>query len=242
MPFIAAILVLFLFTPHAFSQPHSQQPWYSATISSDTLAVTCHKLWVPPDEGRLLSDPTPTTTCGEMCQALSSSHPKKYELQPQTGTSDNLSTITGCTIDGAKIQLSIADSGDSITIQDSVSIALPGNQPIIIDETIEIVTLQLKNGVWVLDSGSGGSGGSGTVIVPDGGRISFKEGFVQSSPTEGFFPPTANSCAGAIGVNQFCAELSSKTFRMGNGSVSEVWGGGGSGGASACAGATLDLD
>lgn len=242
--FVAILLAL---PSLALSQPRSGQTWQPATILSDSINVNCDELLLPNILGRLLNDATPTTTCGEMCQSLRSPHPIHIELQPQTGTSDNLTSITGCAIDTVKVQLSIADSGDSITIVDTPgSIELPGNQSITIDETIEIVTLISKDGVWILDGGFGsGGGGSGGGIIPDGGKIDMRTELVLNTPTEGFFPPGGNSCIGigAIGFGQFCANFATKTFWMGTGTTSEEWGtgtSGGGGGGGHCNGATLD--
>jgi hypothetical protein len=80
-------------------------------------------------------------------------------LQPQSGTTDTLSAINNCTIDGAVVQLSTTDVGDIITVANSASIKFPDGQPYVLDNIYTILTLVRKGGVWVPAMGSSPSGG-----------------------------------------------------------------------------------
>ncbi len=159
--FIITILLILISYP-AYSQPISKQNWQTATVINDTITVNCAELKLPFDLGRLLVEDQPTVSRGEMDQSLRSSHPVKVLLQPESGTSDSITTIADCTTDGARIQLATTDVGDTITVVHTPgSIEFPDGQNIVLDNRLKILTLQRKAGIWVADSGIGGGGGGG---------------------------------------------------------------------------------
>lgn len=155
------IVATLLSSTYSFAQPISHQNWQSATIINDGVIVNCAGLKLPFELRRLLSEDQPFVIRGEMDQSLRSSHPIKLLLQPESGTTDSLSSITGCTTDGARIQLSTSDSGDSITVMHTPgSIEFSDSLDVVLDTPLEILTLQRKGGIWVADSGFGGGGGT----------------------------------------------------------------------------------
>lgn len=97
-----------------------------------------------------------------MDQALRSAHAIKVALQPESGTSDQITNITGCTTNGARIQLSTVDTGDSITIVHTPGvIEFFGEGDMVLSSPLQILTLQRKGGIWVVDGGLGGGGAAG---------------------------------------------------------------------------------
>ncbi len=158
----AFLLLTLLISNPSYSQPISHQNWQTATIINDSITVSCADLRLPFEKGSLLSEPTPTTARGDMDYALRSPHPVKVLLNAETGTTDTLSSIGGCTINGARIQISPAVSGVAITVlHTSGQIEFPDGQNVVLNSIRQILTLQRKSGIWVLDSGFGsGSGGS----------------------------------------------------------------------------------
>lgn len=159
--FVLAILLI-LINNIAYSQPISHQNWQTQTIVGDVLEVNCAGLKLPFELGRLLVEDQPTVSRGEMDQSLRSSHPAKVLLQPESGTTDSITSISGCTIDGARIQLSTTDVGDTITVVNTPgSIEFADGLDVVLDNRLKILTLQRKGGIWMLDGGIGGGGGGG---------------------------------------------------------------------------------
>lgn len=164
MRLLYVIILLIASLQLAYGQPISHQNWQPATVVGDAINVNCAALKLPFELGRLLIEDQPTVTRGEMDQSLRSSHPIKLLLQPESGTTDTISSITGCTTDGARIQLSTTDTGDSITVAHTPgAIEFADGLDVVLDNRLEILTLQRKSGIWVVDSGfgTGGGGGSG---------------------------------------------------------------------------------
>jgi len=162
MQAIVAILLLLASFSLVESQPISHQNWQTMTISGDAINIECAPLLLPIELGRLLIENDPLQEPrGEMDQALRSSHAVKVSLQPETGTSDQLTSITGCTTNGARLQLSTVDTGDTITIVHTPgSIEFFGGSNVVLSSPTQILTLQRKAGIWVSDGGLGGAGGN----------------------------------------------------------------------------------
>lgn len=178
-------IVLLLFPSFVWSQPISNQSWQTATISSGAITIDCADLLLPFELGRLLSEPNPTTERGEMDESLRSSHATKVKLQPETGTSDTLTTISGCTQDGAMVMLGTADVGDSVTVAHTdASIELVDDEDIVLGDPTKIITLIRKDSVWVSVGGGGSGGGFGkTVSGLDGESNAF---IFKDSNNDGF--------------------------------------------------------
>lgn len=158
---ITTILLMLFFLPSlARSQPTSGQEWEFATISGDAITIACMPLNLPDELGRYLIDDNPTSVCGEFCQTLRSPHEAKVSLEPQTGTADTLSSIAGCTEDGAKVILAPQDVGDSITVQHSEvptanQIYNPAGESYTMVGPYQSVFLVRRNSVWILLGGTG---------------------------------------------------------------------------------------
>lgn len=168
MNLIAIILMLMLSTV-VYGQPISHQNWQTVTISADAISVSCAQLLLPAELGRLLveADPTNPSARGEMDKSLRSAHPVKVALQPESGTSDDITSITGCTINGATIQLSTVDTGDTITVVHTPgAIEFFGGNNVVLSSPTQILTLQRKSGVWVSDGGLGGGAGGNIEDMP----------------------------------------------------------------------------
>lgn len=234
--FVAIIaIILILISQNAFSQtPISHQNWQNTTVASDTITVDCAPLLLPFELGRLLNEgpPAPLGARGEMDKSLRSSHPIKVSLQPETGTSDQITAISGCTTNGAIIQLATADTGDTITVVHTPGvIEFAGSGNVILDSPLNILTLQRKAGIWVAEGGfGGGSGGGGSGTLDEAfdlgkvidGASSEANAFVVGDGTSGwkFYVDTngpvqecfegANSCDLALNVasgNSFILNL-----------------------------------
>lgn len=211
----AVVVVLLLLLPtFASSQPISNQPWQTGTLSSDTLTINCADLILPFEKGSLLSEPSPTTQRGEMDESLRSAHGVKINLQPQTGTTDDLSTISGCTEDGSILYLSTADAGDAVTVKHNVgNIQFVSGADYVLDDTAEAIIMGLKSGVWIAIGGVGSGGLTSfmgdigpavtNVTVPDGTKIDF-DSCTPDSADECLIVPVEVSCSSAIDNGQVC--------------------------------------
>lgn len=169
MIIIVVAILLSLLPRITHAQLISHQNWQSATVASDAIAVSCASLLLPFELGRLLTESTPTVSRGEMDSALRAAHPIKVSLQPESGTSDNISSITGCTTNGARIQLATVDTGDTITVVHTPgAIEFAGGANVVLDSPLKILTLQRKSGIWVADGGlGGGSSGGGGILLQE---------------------------------------------------------------------------
>lgn len=166
-----AILALFaaiLLPLRLFAQPLSHQNWQSATIVSDTLTISCADLRLPFERGSLLSEQNPTTSRGDMDFTLRSGHPVKVIVSPETSTSDTISSISGCTVNGARVQLATAASGQTITVAHTPgAIEFSGSTNVVLSNPLQVLTLQRKAGIWVADGGLGGGGGGSAAVLED---------------------------------------------------------------------------
>src|SRR5688500_3056201 len=146
MIIIVVAILLSMLSQITYAQtPLSHQNWQNATVASDAISVSCSSLLLPFELGRLLIESTPTVSRGEMDSSLRSSHPIKISLQPESGTSDTISSITGCTTNGARIQLSTVDVGDTITIAHTPgAIEFFGGGNVTLSSPLQILTLQRK--------------------------------------------------------------------------------------------------
>ena len=221
MHIIIVTILLFISSTAAYAQLISHQNWQNATVASDAILVSCASLLLPFELGRTLIENTPTTTRGEMDISLRSGHPIKVSLQPQSGTADTISSITGCTTNGARIQLATVDVGDSITIAHTPgAIEFVGGTSVVLDNPLKILTLQRKSGIWVADGGLGAaSGGTGVlenlttacaigeVGTSDGaGQVNCGPSIVQQS-----------ECSTVIGVGALCIDINDGHVYRGNG-------------------------
>lgn len=220
---IAAILLI-LSTNLVYAQSISHQNWQSETISGGTISVSCAPLLLPYELGRLLEEPNPTTARGEMDQSLRSAHAIKVSLQPETGTSDDLTSISGCTTNGARVQLSTTDTGDTITVVHTPgSIEFSGGGNVVLSSPLQILTLQRKGGVWLADGGLGGGGSGGNVedmttactvgqsVVSDGaGQVNCGAGFVFQS-----------DCSGVVTAGRGCVDSDDGYLYVGDGTVAQ---------------------
>lgn len=158
----AACLLLILFLAIVDSQPKSDQDWnLSVVLSSDILTVDCAQFVLPIDVGRILSEPDPANTEGEFSESLRAGFANKITIQPESGTSDTLSQISGCTHDGAEFFLSTQDVGDTINITDTGNIDPPGTI-VTLDDPEDVVHIVLRGTTFkvVGSVGAGGGGGS----------------------------------------------------------------------------------
>lgn len=211
--FVITILLI-LINNIASSQPISHQNWQTATIVGDVLTVNCSGLKLPFELGRLLVEDQPTVNRGEMDQSLRSSHPVKVLLQPESGTTDTISTISGCTIDGARIQLSTTDVGDSITVAHTPgSIEFSDDTDVILNNRLKILTLQRKGGIWVADSGVGGGGGGD-------GSLTLDQAFDNGGTIDG-----ACSLGEAVIVSCTADDVGYRFYSDGSGMVQECFSG-----------------
>lgn len=201
--FAFLILSVFIFISNIYAQPKSGQVWQSATISSDSITISCRPLLLPYELGRYLFEPSSTTVEGEMDSSLRSGHPVRVLLQPQSGTSDTLSAINGCNVDGAVVQLGTADIGDTITVAHNTTIAFPDAQPVAINTVHKIITLVRKGGIWVA-----------AMTGVSGGDIEI-----------------ANNCAHATAFDQLCIDRVQRRIFLGTGNgIVSIGGGTGEGG------------
>ena len=244
---IVALSLCFFVTSSAFAQLKNQQTWQNATIASDALTVQCSQLLVPSMIGRLLSEPSPIVTNGEMANSLLSPHPIKLSLQPESGITDNLANITGCTIDGVEVWVAMADATDSATIVHGTStnnISTPDATNFTISGNRRIYQFVRNGGLWLLSASavSSGGGSGGSITITDGQKIDFQ--MTIDSATEGLFPPCQNSCAQAIGFRQICIDCDDRILYMGTGTgiVPLLGGGGGTGGGCSDADNCVDLN
>src|SRR5688572_2647195 len=167
MIIIIVAILLSLLPRLTDAQLISHQNWQNATVASDAIAVSCASLLLPAELGRLLIESTPTVSRGEMDSSLRAGHPIKVSLQPQSGTSDSISSITGCTTNGSRIQLATVDTGDTITVMHTPgAIEFAGGGNVVLDSPLKILTLQRKSGIWVADGGLGG-GIFGSSVLED---------------------------------------------------------------------------
>lgn len=216
MRYLSAILFALIVTvSNSYSQSISHQSWQSQTISSDSITVACATLILPFDKGSLLVETNPTTIRGEMDSALRSSHPIRISLQPQSGTSDTLTTISGCTVDGAELQLATADIGDVVTIEHTEgAIQFVDGTDFVLDNPTKILSLVRKNGIWVPLVTGGISGGN--IVVGDGNHVDFG-GITLDEPGEGLIVPGATNCAFATAFLQFCFDYDDRIIYIGTG-------------------------
>lgn len=169
MSFLSLFTIFFvLLLPHfAFSQLISHQNWSApATIVNGVVTVACADLRLPFETQDYLSEASPFLVRGDMDFSLRSPHPVKLKLVPETGTTDNLTTISGCTVNGARVQLTPSVVGTTINVVHTPgSIELPDGVTVILNSPLKILTLQRKDSLWVVDSGAGASGG-GSASIP----------------------------------------------------------------------------
>lgn len=206
--FAFLILSVFFIISNVYAQPKSGQSWQQSTIATDSITVSCRPLLLPYEMGRLLFEGNPTTVEGEMDSTLRSAHPVRVLLQPQTGTSDTLSAINGCNVDGAVVQLAMADIGDTVTVANSATIKFADGLPFTISNVYTIVTLIRKGGVWVSAAGASPSGGI----------------------------EIANNCAHATAFDAVCIDRVQRRIYLGTGTGIVAIGGGGSEGGDGCFG------
>lgn len=179
---LSIILTLCVALPSlVYAEATNLKHWnISIPISSDILTLDCAALLRPVELGRLLSEPDPINVPAEFDEALRSAHEIKVKLTPQTGTTDNLSTINGCLQDGEELLLTIQVPGHSITLIHSNQLELPNNTNFVLNDVDKFIALRRINSKWVTAyvsgaSGSGGGGGGGgditDAICPDEHQI-----------------------------------------------------------------------
>lgn len=222
--FILIAALLLLFSANAFSQPISHQNWQNATVSADAIVVNCAPLLLPFELGRLLVESSPTTDRGEMDQSLRSSHAIKVSLQPETGTSDQITSITGCTTNGARVQLSTTDTGDTITVVHTPgAIEFSGGTNVVLDSPLKILTLQRKGGVWVADGGLGGAGSGGNIedltTTCASGQVGISDG--AGSVNCGWEIVEASDCSLYVNSNEMCLDIDDGYLYVGDGTVAQ---------------------
>ena len=222
--YIYAILLLSV-TSTAWGQAISHQNWQNQTVASDAITVDCAPLLLPFELGRLIVENNPTTERGEMDKSLRSAHAAKVSLQPETGSSDQITSITGCTTNGARVQLATVDTGDSITVVHTPGvIEFAGGSNVLLDSPLKILTLQRKSGIWVSDGGVGGSGGSGGVLedlttacAAGRGGVSNGSGGVDCGG--GIF--AQSDCSTVITLGQICIDTDDGYIYAGDGTVAQ---------------------
>jgi hypothetical protein len=160
--------LLLCFAHLVWAQPENAQVWTTSHgITSDSISIDCSEFQLPVDVGRLLEEPDPiNVNTGELSQTMLSSQPLKITLQPETSTTDTLSTISGCTIDGTEIYLATHDSGDTITISASGNINPPGSS-VTLDDPEDVVHLVLRGSTWYVVGGLGSGGSSSSKVITD---------------------------------------------------------------------------
>lgn len=152
---------LFLSTLVVSAQPLNDQDWNSSVaLTSDSLVVDCSEFLLPIDVGRILSEPDPPNVEGEFAATLRAGFANKITLQPESGTTDTLATISGCTVDGAEFFLQAQDVGDTITITSTGNIDVPAGTFALDDPNI-IVHLVLEGSTYKFVGGAGVGGGHG---------------------------------------------------------------------------------
>lgn len=222
--YIYAILLLFV-TSTSWSQSISHQNWQNQTIASDAITVECAPLLLPFELGRLIVENNPTTERGEMDKSLRSPHATKVSLQPETGSSDQITSITGCTTNGARVQLATVDTGDSITVVHTPGvIEFAGGGNVLLDSPLKILTLQRKAGIWVSDGGVGGGGSSGgaaedltTACATGRGIVS--DGAGNMNCGGGIF--AQSDCSTVITLGQICIDTDDGYIWAGDGAVAQ---------------------
>jgi len=216
----------------SYGQLKQQQTWQNGTVSSDAISIQCSQFLLPSMIGDLLSEPSPITVDGQMAHSLRSAHPAKIVLQPESGTSDSLSSITGCTFDGAIVKIRMADATDSVTITHGTGanqISTPDGSNVVMNGVNRIYTFHRAGGRWIYEAGGGGGGSvSGNISIGDGQKLEFV-GTIDSI-NEGFYPPCQNSCAQSIGFKQVCLDCDDNIWYKGTGTSIVAIGGPGSGG------------
>lgn len=240
MHYVLVTIVVILLHSIAYTQPISHQNWQQATITSGAISTGCAELILPFEKGSLLVEANPTVARGEMDSSLRSPHPVKIELQPESGTSDTLTTVSDCNIDGSILWLSTQDVGDIITIEGGESFSLTGDD-IIIDSPFRVHMFVRKSGTWVhVGGGSGSGGGIETVLgcslsscnelTPlDGAILDFGNVSVEGTGY-GLKIPESTDCQANIDRGSVCL-ADDDTFWVGNGTVAvAVSGAGGLGG------------
>ena len=222
MIIIVVAILLSMLSQITYAQtPLSHQNWNSATIASGVITVDCAPLLLPIELGRLLSEENPTVSRGEMDKSLRSSHPIKISLQPETGIADDITSITGCTTNGARIQLSTADVGDTITVVHTPgAIEFFGGVNVTLSSPLQILTLQRKSGIWVSDGGLGGGSGSnledlttactlGEIGISDGaGNVNCGPSLVEQA-----------DCVTATALGRLCFDTDDGHVYRGDGTV-----------------------
>jgi len=159
MAFVLCVFTFWLCSMAAAQPPLTDQEWHhNVALSSDTLTIACAPFVLPVDTGTVISDADPFVTKGVASLTLSSSHLNKIALQPESGASDTLSTISGCTTEGAMIMLTTEDVGDSIQITDAGNINTPGAD-VVIDNPEKVRILVLIDSEWRFAAGTGSGAG-----------------------------------------------------------------------------------
>lgn len=222
MIIIIVAILLSLLPRLTNAQLISHQNWQNATVASDAIAVSCASLLLPFELGRLLIESTPTVSRGEMDTSLRAGHPIKISLQPQSGTSDSISSITGCTTNGSRIQLATVDTGDTITVVHTPgAIEFAGGANVILDSPLKILTLQRKAGIWVADGGLGASS-SGNVLENLTTSCTVGEVGISSGAGQVDCGPSLvelSECSSVIGIGRICVDLEDGHVYRGNGTA-----------------------
>jgi hypothetical protein len=226
---ILALILLIFLASSAHAQPVNDQEWQSATITGDALTITCRTFVLPKDVGRLLSEPASTTTEGEMSASMRAAHPVKIRLLPQTGTADNITSISSC-VDGTRLMLSTTTVGHSITIVHTPGqIEFVGGYNVVLTSPLEVFTLVRKAGLWVAEGK-----GSGGMIISEGQAVRYN--LFVDTPTEGSWVVNQSDCSSAIGKSstdvQICRDSDDGIIYCGTGTGIEVCGFGSVGGGS----------
>jgi len=218
------LLILAFFNVTVAQAPLSHQNWNSATISAGAITIDCAPLLLPIELGRVLAEPNPTVAPrGEMDKSLRSSHPVKVSLQPETGVVDDLTTINGCTTNGAKVQLATTDTGDTVTVKHTPgSIEFFGATDVVLSNRVQVLTLERKAGVWVSVGAVGGASGGGGTSILENLTTSCANGVVGTSTGAGQVdcgPSLVRQadCTSAIIMGQLCQDLDSGQWYRGDG-------------------------
>lgn len=228
MRYICSLFVLLWFfclayPQFSFSQTSiSQQEEQSQTISAGAIIVDCADSLLPFDKGTVLDEPSLFTVRGEMDESLRSSHPARIALQPESGASDDLTSISGCSHDGAMIWLRVEDAGETITVRDSASgntgtIQLLDDVDIVLDDERKVVVFGLFGGAWsAIASGASGSSG-GNIVFVSGQKLDLSQQGAQDA-NEGLIVNPVTSCAAAITSGQMCYDSDDNQLCFGTGS------------------------
>ena len=199
---ILSLFIILILPIASYSQtPISDQGWQTVTISGDTITVDCADFVVPYTKGDLLDEPNPVTVRGEFDETLRSPFPVKIAISPESGTADNISTISGCTINGARIEMRSATVGNTITVLDSAaglsgSQQFPGDVNIVLSDPASIRVIEYVGtaNAWMI-YGGGGSSLEGNLVLTDGQLIDANSGMTFDSANEGVAIGGSTSCS-----------------------------------------------